>query len=84
MGLQVNKENAQCYDGIPWFEKYGKAKKIKKPKSKSKKRNSKNDSYYGRVQNYFNRLSLEYPILFLLAYTTLLLIVPFCIGYFIY
>ena len=72
MGLDVSKEEENWYDGEPWVTKAGKGIKIKKPKSKKNKK--KDVSLFGRIKKYFSDIFNQYPILFLVIYSTIFLI----------
>lgn len=75
MGIPVNDNKGECYDGVPWQVKEGFAKKDKKPKDKTKptrQRSPKATTWYEQLFQQSLEYYDQYPKTFLCIYCSLL------------
>jgi len=85
MGLDVSEEEDQWYDGVPWSNKMGKAKLLKRSKNKSRRPKSKKDeSFFDSIIGKYHYFSYRYPRILLIIYSWALLFLPVIIVYSIY
>jgi hypothetical protein len=73
MGISVNEQN-DWYDGVPWQNKYGKAKKAKKTRIKTTKASQvpQEESWFDGLTNNMLALYDKYPRTFVIVYGLLL------------
>lgn len=79
MGISVNEE-MNCYDGVSWQAKEGKAKrttksaKEKSQKAKNKRKySSRINTWFDNVMKYSTDLYERYPVPFIITYVTVLI-----------
>ena len=86
MGLSVNINDDKWYDGVPWTQKFGKAKKIKSQKQKTKKKSKdkKSEGWLDSISGKYEEISAKHPLLFLIVYSSTLITLPALISYWLY